>query len=115
MYVHIQKVISSVICIYVYMYICILFFCFTRLFSVLVSLSQQSPSVEPVITSFLSLLDGLLVVKDLKVDTESIDLTLVGWLLLLLAHVLDNCIVQSKPPKPVKGQSLFWCSCNFRK
>ena len=98
--------ISSVICVFIYIYI-FFFFCFTRLFSVLVSLSQQSPSVEPVITSFLSLLDGLLVVKDLKVDTESIDLTLVGWLLLLLAHVLDNCIVQSKPPKPVKGQSLL--------
>ena len=69
-----------------------------RLFAVLVSLSQQSPSIEPVLTSFLSLLDGLLLLKDLKVDMESVDLTLVGWLLLLLAHVLDTCIVQYKPP-----------------
>lgn len=68
-----------------------------RLFAVLVSLSQQSPSIEPVLTSFLSLLDGLLLLKDLKVDMESVDLTLVGWLLLLLAHVLDTCIVQCKP------------------
>ena len=69
----------------------------------LVSLSQQSPSIEVVLTSFLNLLDELLLLKDLKVDIESLDMTLVGWLLLLLAHVLDNCIVQSKPPKPVKG------------
>ncbi|XP_068681369.1 baculoviral IAP repeat-containing protein 6-like isoform X1 [Montipora foliosa] len=73
-----------------------------RLFAVLVSLSQQSPSIEVVLTSFLNLLDELLLLKDLKVDIESLDMTLVGWLLLLLAHVLDNCIVQSKPPKPVK-------------
>lgn len=68
-----------------------------RLFTVLVSLSQQSPSLESVLTSFLSLLDGLLVLKNLKVDLESVDLTLVGWLLLLLQHVLDTCIVQCEP------------------
>jgi len=62
-----------------------------------VSLSQQSPSIELVLTSFLSLLDGLLPLRDLKVYVESVDLTLVGWLLLLLAHVLDTCIVQCNP------------------
>lgn len=72
-------------------------FCIFRLFAVLVSLSQQSPSLESVLTSFLSLLDGLLLLKNLKVDLESVDLTLVGWLLLLLQHVLDTCIVQCEP------------------
>ena len=68
------------------------------------SLSQQSPSAEPVLTSFLSLLDDLLLLKNLKVDIDSIDLTLVGWLLLLLAHVLDACIVQCKPAVSAVGK-----------
>ena len=76
----------------------------SRLFAVIVNLSQQSPSVEPVLTSFLSLLDDLLPLKNLKVDIESIDLTLVGWLLLLLAHVLDACIVQCKPSATAVGK-----------
>lgn len=71
--------------------------CMYRLFAVLVRLSQQSPSIELVFTSFLSLLDGLLPLKDLKVDIASVDLALIGWLLLLLGHVLDTCIVQCKP------------------
>lgn len=77
--------------------------CLFRLFAVLVSLSQQSPSVELVLTSFLSLLDGLLPLKKLKVDLEAVDLTLVGWLLLLLQHVLDTCIVQCEPTLPGTG------------
>lgn len=77
--------------------------CLFRLFAVLVSLSQQSPSVELVLTSFLSLLDGLLPLKNLKVDLEAVDLTLVGWLLLLLQHVLDTCIVQCEPTLPGTG------------
>lgn len=76
----------------------------SRLFAVIVNLSQQSPSVEPVLTSFLSLLDDLLLLKNLKVDIDSIDLTLVGWLLLLLAHVLDACIVQCKPSATAAGK-----------
>ena len=60
--------------------------------------------MEPVLTSFLSLLDDLLLLKNLKVDIESIDLTLVGWLLLLLAHVLDACIVQCKPSATAVGK-----------
>lgn len=67
------------------------------------SLSQQSPSLESVLASFLSLLDGLLLLKNLKVDLESVDLTLVGWLLLLLQHVLDTCIVQCEPTSSVTG------------
>ena len=68
-----------------------------RMFVVLVGLSQCSPSIELVLTSFLRLLDEQLLLKDLKVDVPSVDLTLVGWLLLLLSHVLDTCIVQCKP------------------
>ena len=60
--------------------------------------------MEPVLTSFLTLLDDLLPLKNLKVDIESIDLTLVGWLLLLLAHVLDACIVQCKPSATAVGK-----------
>lgn len=67
------------------------------------SLSQQSPSLESVLASFLSLLDGLLLLKNLKVDLESVDLTLVGWLLLLLQHVLDTCIVQCEPTSSGTG------------
>ena len=74
-----------------------------RLFAVLVSLSQQSPSIELVLTSFLSLLDELLVIKNLKVDLEAVDLTLVGWLLLLLQHVLDTCIVLCEPTTSETG------------
>lgn len=77
--------------------------CLFRLFAVLVSLSQQSPSIELVLTSFLSLFDGLLPLKNLKVDLEAVDLTLVGWLLLLLQHVLDTCIVQCEPTLPGAG------------
>lgn len=66
-------------------------------------LSQQSPSIELVLTSFLSLLDGLLLVKDLKVDLESADLALISWLLLLLQHVLDTCIVQSDTTASTNG------------
>lgn len=66
-------------------------------------LSQQSPSIELVLTSFLSLLDGLLLVKDLKVDLESADLALISWLLLLLQHVLDTCIVQSDTTPSTNG------------
>ena len=62
--------------------------------------------MEPVLTSFLSLLDDLLPLKNLKVDIESIDLTLVGWLLLLLAHVLDACIVQCKPSATAVGKEI---------
>ena len=80
-----------------------------RLFAVLVNLSQQSPSIELVLTSFLSLLDGLLHLKDLKVDLESVDLTLVSWLLLLLQHVLDTCIVQSDPTATATG----WFNVTF--
>ena len=95
----------------------------SRLFAVIVNLSQQSPSVEPVLTSFLSLLDDLLLLKNLKVDIESIDLTLVGWLLLLLAHVLDACIVQCKPSATAVGKEnnflfvgiLFWVACTSKK
>ena len=60
--------------------------------------------MEPVLTSFLSLLDDLLLLKNLRVDIDSIDLTLVGWLLLLLAHVLDACIVQCKPSATAVGK-----------
>ena len=67
-------------------------------------LSQQSPSVELVLTSFLSLLDGLLLVKDLKVDLESADLMLISWLLLLLQHVLDTRIIQSESSTSANGQ-----------
>ena len=74
-----------------------------RLFAVLVNLSQQSPSIELVLTSFLSLLDELLLLKNLKVDLESVDLTLVSWLLLLLQHVLDTCIVQCEPTSSGTG------------
>ena len=66
-------------------------------------LSQQTPSIELVLTSFLSLLDGLLLVKDLKVDLESADLALISWLLLLLQHVLDTCIVQSDTTASTNG------------
>lgn len=66
-------------------------------------LSQQSPSIELVLTSFLSLLDGLLLVNDLKVDLESADLALISWLLLLLQHVLDTCIVQSDTTASTNG------------
>lgn len=72
------------------------------------SLSQQSLSIELVLTSFLSLLDRLLLLKDLKVDMDSVDMTLVGWLLLLLAHVLDTCIVQCKPASSGIGKSVVF-------
>ena len=71
--------------------------------------------MEPVLTSFLSLLDDLLLLKNLIVDIESIDLTLVGWLLLLLAHVLDASIVQCKPSATGVGKenifSHYWAAC----
>ena len=63
-------------------------------FAVLVTLSQKSPCVEDILSSLLQLLDTLLS-PDQDSCHEAGDVSLLGWVLTLLAHVLDTCVMQS--------------------
>ena len=56
-------------------------------------LVQQSPDVMPVLKSLLRLLDDVLSGQSKlgQVDTQNIDISLVGWIVLLLAHILNTC------------------------
>ena len=66
---------------------------------VIAGLGKMSPNVERVLESLLQLVGKLLAAGDQpkgQLANESVDLSLVGWLLLMLTYILDSCIVNGK-------------------
>ncbi|XP_048586023.1 baculoviral IAP repeat-containing protein 6 isoform X2 [Nematostella vectensis] len=66
-----------------------------KVFMVLAVLAQHSPDVTSTVESLLTLLDNVLSKSGSRkmsgIDTRYVDFSLVGWILLLFAHVLDTC------------------------
>ncbi|EDO32271.1 predicted protein [Nematostella vectensis] len=74
--------------------LCLLLGC-SWVFMVLAVLAQHSPDVTTTVESLLTLLDNVLSKSGSRkmsgIDTRYVDFSLVGWILLLFAHVLDTC------------------------
>ncbi|KAK3718781.1 hypothetical protein QZH41_014030 [Actinostola sp. cb2023] len=83
-----------------------------RVFVVLSVLAQQSPDVALVLTSLLSLLDYVLsgTSKKGSIDIQEIDISLVGWIVLLLAHILNTCGV-GKTQATASGEVQYVLIC----